>query len=168
MVGHDYPFVHFMSVVTLPFVFWLSTIEISLLSSNDNKFQSSFGQVCPPLSSVALSCLIRDPQILALFVALPPLVSVLELVPRCGRWFWDLSWVRLISFRPQHSRRGSLDRDDIFPLDLTGEPTLGIRRTETAGSDATKWGGDDPYAGHDDYHKGAHGYATVNMKDSDL
>jgi hypothetical protein len=106
------------------------------------------------------------PQILALFVALPPFVSVLELVPRCGRWFWDLSWVRLISFRPQHSRRGSLDRNDIF--DLTGEPTLGIRRTETAGSDATKWGGDDPYAGHNDYHKGAHGYATVNMKDSDL
>ena len=43
-----------------------------------------------------------------MFVTLPPMVQVLMLTPRCGRWFIDLTWVRFITFRRgKQQRRGS-------------------------------------------------------------
>jgi hypothetical protein len=55
MVGHEYPFIHFMSVCVFPCIYWLGTIEISLLGSNDTQFQSNFGQVCG-LVSLSIGC----------------------------------------------------------------------------------------------------------------
>jgi hypothetical protein len=42
-----------------------------------------------------------------MFVTLPPMIQVLMLSPRCGRWFIDLTWVRLLTRRRKQQRRGS-------------------------------------------------------------
>lgn len=38
-----------------------------------------------------------------MFITVPPLLAVAKLLPRAGRWFADLAWVRLLTFRPQRS-----------------------------------------------------------------
>jgi hypothetical protein len=82
MVGEEFPFVHFLSVVVVPFAYWCGTIELSASTANENEFSLSFGQV------------------LALFVTIPPMVGVAKLVPRFGRWFINLAWVCWITRRP--------------------------------------------------------------------
>jgi hypothetical protein len=89
------------------------------------------------------------------------------MTPRFGRWFWDLSWVRLVTFRAQ---RVKAQQENIHRLDLNLDDTPpGLERTGTAGSDMTKWG-DDTYSEHDDYSKpislsSGYRYATVSGKD---
>lgn len=36
-----------------------------------------------------------------MFVAVPPMLEVIELTPRVLNWFLDLTWVRFISRRPR-------------------------------------------------------------------
>jgi hypothetical protein len=159
-----------MSVCFIPFVLWISTIEISLLASNDNSLETSFGQVRRrSVPTLPRPCrLTRRLQVLALFVALPPLVSVLKLLPRFGRWFADLAWVRFITFRPQRVRTEPRGGAAPLLLEHTGAYPPSIRRTGTDASDSTKWGHEDPYAGHGDYYKApapsTHRYATVDTK----
>jgi hypothetical protein len=81
MVGEEYPFTHFCSVVVFPFVYWVGMIETAAWTSNDNAFELSFG------------------QILAIFVAIPPMISVAKLFPRFGRYIWNLHWICLVTGR---------------------------------------------------------------------
>jgi len=82
-------------VVAIPFIYWLATIELGLIFSNDNIFTLSFGQV------------------LALFVAIPPVLEIVKLIPDLWYWFLDLTWIRRISRRPK-SRRSTSDGESLL------------------------------------------------------
>jgi hypothetical protein len=47
-VGDNYPFLHFVTVVLAPFIYWVFTVEVgvSIGSPRDNQLSFSFGQVC--------------------------------------------------------------------------------------------------------------------------
>jgi len=86
VIKYNYPFIQFVSIVFLPFGYWVATIEVALhvtLGSNDDHFDPSFG------------------QILAVFVTVPPMIAVAKLVPRLYKWFIDLTWVRILTCRQQ-------------------------------------------------------------------
>jgi hypothetical protein len=66
--------------------------------------------------------------VLAIFVTIPPLISVARLLPRFWRWFVNLTWVRYVTGRPQQrpfaqlrDERVDLLADDTLPLP-GGEP----------------------------------------------
>jgi hypothetical protein len=48
MMGVDFPLVHFLSVVVVPFVLWILAVELGIKHTSDNHFQASFGQVSSP------------------------------------------------------------------------------------------------------------------------
>ncbi|KAI0080981.1 hypothetical protein K474DRAFT_1657161 [Panus rudis PR-1116 ss-1] len=89
VVGRNYSFIHFMSLVCVPNIYWICLIEvITTLIGADEEFSLSFGQV------------------LAMFVAVPPMIGVMRLVPMLRIWFINLSWVKRIrrSRRNRHRR----------------------------------------------------------------
>jgi len=45
VVGEYFPFVHFISVVVIPFMYWVACIELGVYDSNENQFSLTFGQV---------------------------------------------------------------------------------------------------------------------------
>jgi hypothetical protein len=45
VVGEYFPFIHFISVVVIPFAYWVACIELGVYNSNDNVFTLTFGQV---------------------------------------------------------------------------------------------------------------------------
>ncbi|KAF8574313.1 hypothetical protein K439DRAFT_1642290 [Ramaria rubella] len=100
MIKEHYPFIQFVTVVAIPTAYWVATIETGVIAArtNDDHVSASFGQV------------------LAMFVAVPPLLSVAKLGPRLLNWFVDLAWVRFISGRPQ---RQDTAPQPGFPVTLT-------------------------------------------------
>lgn len=44
-MGEYFPFIHFISIVVIPFVYWVACIEIGVYNSNENQFTLTFGQV---------------------------------------------------------------------------------------------------------------------------
>jgi hypothetical protein len=44
-VGEYFPFIHFVSVVVVPFAYWVACIELGVYNSNENEFTLTFGQV---------------------------------------------------------------------------------------------------------------------------
>ena len=44
-MGEYFPFIHFVSVVVIPFTYWVACIELGVYNSNENQFTLSFGQV---------------------------------------------------------------------------------------------------------------------------
>ncbi|KAF9653696.1 hypothetical protein BDM02DRAFT_3107670 [Thelephora ganbajun] len=48
VVGEYFPFIHFVSVVVVPFAYWVACIELGIYNSNDNQFTLTFGQVGVP------------------------------------------------------------------------------------------------------------------------
>ena len=44
-MGEYFPFIHFVSVVIIPFAYWVACIELGVYNSNENQFVLSFGQV---------------------------------------------------------------------------------------------------------------------------
>ncbi|KAJ6587493.1 hypothetical protein DFH09DRAFT_1141209 [Mycena vulgaris] len=81
VVAEQYPLLHFCGVFFIPMAYWILFNEIRTFGTPDNIFSSSFG------------------QILALFVVLPPLLQVIQMVPAAGAWFVNLTFVRLITRR---------------------------------------------------------------------
>lgn len=45
VVGEYFPFVHFISIVLIPFMYWVACIELGVRDSNENVFMLTFGQV---------------------------------------------------------------------------------------------------------------------------
>lgn len=89
-------------MVALPFIYWVATIELGLINSNDNKFTLSFGQV------------------LAVFVAVPPVISVARLAPEWYNWAINLTWVRRMTGRPKSPRSSFDGRESLLPLSGKG------------------------------------------------
>ncbi|KAJ6587487.1 hypothetical protein DFH09DRAFT_976835 [Mycena vulgaris] len=79
----QYPLLHFCGVFFIPMLYWIIVNEVRTLNTPDNIFSSSFG------------------QILALFVILPPLLQVIQMVPTASTWFMNLTFIRLITGRRQ-------------------------------------------------------------------
>lgn len=46
VVGEYFPFIHFVSIVLIPFAYWVACIELGVYNSNENEFTLTFGQVC--------------------------------------------------------------------------------------------------------------------------
>ncbi|KAF8518131.1 hypothetical protein BU17DRAFT_48940 [Hysterangium stoloniferum] len=85
-VTYKYPFILFVSVVVLPSVYWIALIELGALLSNDDTWEPTFGQV------------------LAIFVAVPPIIEVLGRAKQCKEWFLNLTWVCLLTGQSQPPR----------------------------------------------------------------
>jgi len=102
VVGEYFPFIHFISLVVIPFMYWVACIELGVYNSNENHFSLTFGQV------------------LALFVTIPPLVQVCKLAPRLFRWFYDLTWLRRIDGHRPKSRYSTMDEIDMSLLEKPG------------------------------------------------
>ncbi|KAI0071526.1 hypothetical protein K474DRAFT_608040 [Panus rudis PR-1116 ss-1] len=82
VVGRNYSFIHFMTLVVIPNATWIFMLEVtSFLVGADEELTLSFGQV------------------LAMFVALPPLISVVRLAPRFWNYLKNLSWIKRIRGR---------------------------------------------------------------------
>jgi hypothetical protein len=45
VVSEHFPFIYFISIVVIPFGYWVACIEIGVFDSNDNQFTLTFGQV---------------------------------------------------------------------------------------------------------------------------
>ncbi|KAI0795477.1 hypothetical protein C8Q75DRAFT_746219 [Abortiporus biennis] len=78
ITGRQYSFIHFMTFAVIPTAYWVSVIETGILFSSDKSFSLSFGQV------------------LAVFVAVPPVISVIKLYPRMIQWMLNLHWVKFL------------------------------------------------------------------------
>ncbi|KIJ23310.1 hypothetical protein M422DRAFT_56880 [Sphaerobolus stellatus SS14] len=91
-IRDSYPFVQFWTVVLLPTAYWVATIELGVHfgAANDTIIQASFGQG----SSNDQFNLPDVLKLLAIFVAIPPVFSVLQMYPRFHNWFLCLTWVR--------------------------------------------------------------------------
>ena len=48
-MGEYFPFIHFVSLVLIPFMYWVACIELGVYDSNENEFTLTFGQVSVPL-----------------------------------------------------------------------------------------------------------------------
>ncbi|KAJ6462449.1 hypothetical protein C8R45DRAFT_526000 [Mycena sanguinolenta] len=97
LFGERYPLLHFCGVFLIPMIYWVMISEIRSLNTADDIFSPSFGQV----RSALLSSFVHPTylQVLAVFVVLDPLQSVLKMVPRASRWFNDLAIIRVITRR---------------------------------------------------------------------
>ncbi|KAJ7916536.1 hypothetical protein B0H13DRAFT_2448749 [Mycena leptocephala] len=94
-VSNRYPFIQFCTVIVLPHFIWIFNIEIGLhIVSTRESFSATYG------------------QLLAIFVTIPSFIQLCVLLPRVPRWFWDLTWVRLLTCRRNAPRR--TDRPDDF------------------------------------------------------
>lgn len=51
-MGEYFPFVHFISIVIIPFMYWVACIELGVYNSNENQFTLTFGQVSGLLVNV--------------------------------------------------------------------------------------------------------------------
>ncbi|KAJ7619503.1 hypothetical protein FB45DRAFT_799946 [Roridomyces roridus] len=81
-VVNQYPFIQFYSVIAVPSAFWMFNVETGIITLSPREaFQATYG------------------QLLAIFVTIPPFISLCMLIPDLGRWFADLTWVRLITGR---------------------------------------------------------------------
>ncbi|KAJ7704725.1 hypothetical protein B0H14DRAFT_3028361 [Mycena olivaceomarginata] len=85
-----YPFIQFCTVVFFPHAFWFINVEVGIMAllSRDSTFAATYG------------------QILALIVAVPPLIQLCLLLPRLFAWFVDLTWVRYLTCRRNEPRVG--------------------------------------------------------------
>lgn len=94
-VVERYPFIQFYSVVIVPHFFWMLNVEVGLvvLSARES-FSATYG------------------QLLAIFVTIPPFISLCMLLPRIPRWFMDLTWVRFLMRRSDKPHRRNPPRDD--------------------------------------------------------
>ncbi|KAF8507424.1 hypothetical protein JB92DRAFT_2735294 [Gautieria morchelliformis] len=104
-VPSHYPFIRFVSVVLLPYGYWVAVVESALLlemGANDDHFSSAYG------------------QILAVFVTLPPMIAVAQSTPRVWKWFIQLTWVQLLTrTHRQHTYAGEVyQRADATSTDI--------------------------------------------------
>ncbi|KAL4250485.1 hypothetical protein ABKN59_006963 [Abortiporus biennis] len=77
--GHKYPSTHFLLIILLPTIYWVSIIEFGCVNTADSQLSLSFGQV------------------LAAFVAVPPVFSVIAVLKsRAAQWFFKWKLVRAI------------------------------------------------------------------------
>ncbi|KAJ7264452.1 hypothetical protein B0H12DRAFT_1217176 [Mycena haematopus] len=88
-VVETYPFIHFCTVILVPHFFWLVNVEVGISALLKREtFTFTYG------------------QILALLVAIPPLIQLCLLLPRLLAWFDDLTWVRFLTCRRDKPRDG--------------------------------------------------------------
>jgi hypothetical protein len=73
-------------------------------------------------------------QILAMFITVPPLISVVKMTPRFKNWLIDLAWVRFVTHRPQKQTIPAVEETHI-PLTISAKNGSGrhIDRHATLG-----------------------------------
>ncbi|KAI0795476.1 hypothetical protein C8Q75DRAFT_452804 [Abortiporus biennis] len=97
ITGRNYSFLHFMTVAVIPTGYWISVIETGIIFSSNREFSLSFGQV------------------LAVFVAIPPVISVVKLYPMTIEWMLSLLWVKFLRRRIFGQRPGQLPTTSTSP-----------------------------------------------------
>jgi hypothetical protein len=93
-----------MSVVAFPTGYWISVVELSTYGTADNTFSLSFGQVRFHTRNVNKKADVF--QVFALFVAVPPVIQVVQLTGELWYWFRGITWVQRIAGTPtkRHSK----------------------------------------------------------------
>lgn len=119
VIGRNYSFIHFLSIVAIPTFYWVSVVELGcFFARNDEEFSLSFGQAS--YCVIHLICQFDLPaQVMAIFVALPPLIQTILLYPMLFEWFRTLTWVRRI-YGPKNGR---LEEGDQINLVMAMAPT---------------------------------------------
>ena len=97
-VGYYYPFIQFMSVVAFPMGYWVAVVELSTFGTQDNTFSLSFGQVRFRVRDINGEADVV--QVFALFVAVPPVIQVTQLLGELWHWFRGITWVTKIAGPP--------------------------------------------------------------------
>ncbi|KAF9781383.1 hypothetical protein BJ322DRAFT_1112078 [Thelephora terrestris] len=139
-VTTNYPFLQFWSVVAIPTVYWIGVVEVGTAGSQDVAFSLTFGQV------------------LAVFMAVPPLIEVTHSAPQLWRWFINLPWIRFITGRrapkipgaeemgtveteyidwQKKEKKGTADSQTSF---VAEEPRLGIVQQTDDSNGASEYG----------------------------
>ncbi|KAF9645472.1 hypothetical protein BDM02DRAFT_3271660, partial [Thelephora ganbajun] len=134
-----YPFLQFLSVVAIPTAYWVGIVEVGVLGSQDVAFSLMFGQV------------------LAVFVAVPPIIELAHLTPELWRWLINPSWVRYITRRPvseipdpeeigtpnsefvdwqNNEKKGTIDSQSSF---TTEQPWLGRTKQPDSPKEVTEY-----------------------------
>ena len=87
-----------MSVVVFPMAYWIAVVELSTYGTQDNAFSLSFGQVRVHTRNIDEEADVF--QVFALFVAVPPVIQVAQLLGELWYWFRGITWVQSIAGPP--------------------------------------------------------------------
>ncbi|CAK5271134.1 unnamed protein product [Mycena citricolor] len=127
-VTQRYPFIYFYTAIIIPHLIWICNIEVSLiLRSTHESFTATYG------------------QLLAIFVTVPPFISLAMIAPRMGPWFIDLAWVRLLTCRRNRPLRNP-GREESTPVALSSLSSQ-VSLADSTHKSTMPLGGD-PYADH--------------------
>ena len=143
VIGRTYPFVRFLTLILIPTMYWISVVELGCALQSREEFSLSFGQVSPtPHFQFLTKGSRRCHQVLAMFVALPPLLTTMKLLPRLGEWVRGLAWVCFVRgclrMHPLRSERNSstfvytasssdmMSKEDASLPSLTGEQVSAV------------------------------------------
>ena len=85
--------------------YWIAVVELSTYGTQDNKFSLSFGQVCSHIQDISEGA--DDAQVFALFVAVPPVIEVTQLLGELWYWFRELLGSGPLQGHPQNAARMS-------------------------------------------------------------
>jgi len=129
-IGYYYPFIQFMSVVAFPMAYWVATVELCTFATQDNTFSLSFGQVC--FHARNADGVVDVSQVFALFVAVPPVIQMTQLLGDFWYWFRGIGWVQNIA-GPPPKRRTDIKNPPIGLPDLVRKDKM--QRREEAYSD---------------------------------
>ncbi|KAJ7619504.1 hypothetical protein FB45DRAFT_930946 [Roridomyces roridus] len=123
-VVNQYPFIQFYSVIAVPSAFWMFNVEVGIRDlSPREQFEATYG------------------QLLAIFVTIPPFISLCMLGPDLAFWFADLAWVRLLTGRhlkPYLSKRKKPgQQESVLPMEkmFKGDEDPEASREGLAGSE---------------------------------
>ena len=93
--------------------YWIAVVELSTYGTQDNKFSLSFGQVCSHIQDISEGA--DDAQVFALFVAVPPVIEVTQLLGELWYWFRGITWVRAIAGPPPKRRTDVKNSPIVLP-----------------------------------------------------
>lgn len=82
--------------------YWIAVVELSTYGTQDNTFSLSFGQVCSHVQDIDEGADVV--QVFALFVAVPPVIQVTQLIGELWYWFRGITWVKAIAGPPPKYR----------------------------------------------------------------
>jgi len=120
IVLYHYPFIKFCTVIVIPMFLWIASLEDGAIFDNEH-FLPTYG------------------QLLAIFVAVPPLIQLLTMYDQLWGWFIDLAWVRLLTCRlhkreqsegsARQSSESSVQQEEEYSKDPDTVPDLAHRPT---------------------------------------
>ncbi|KAJ7714066.1 hypothetical protein B0H16DRAFT_275506 [Mycena metata] len=113
-----YPFLNFCTVILGPHLIWILNTEVGLITFSPREtFSATYG------------------QLLAIFVTVPPFISLCMLLPRMVRWFINLTWVRFLTCRRNEHLFSEVPDEESGITFKDGHGFVEAQKYETDGSE---------------------------------